>query len=86
MAPNGTEPDERPTAAVLRFGGGLAVLVCGEGDAAEETALAASPDFLARLEQARRDLDAGRGLSADEVGRYFDAHPPRRSGPRAAGA
>jgi predicted HicB family RNase H-like nuclease len=79
-------PDQRPRDSVLRFGGGLEVPVHGEGDAAEEAALAASPDFLARLEKARRDLDEGKGLSADEVDRYFDDHPPRRSGPRAAGA
>ena len=70
----------------LRFGGGLEVPVKGEGDAAEEAALARHPDFLGRLEQARRDLDEGKGLSADEVDRYFGEHPPRRSGPRATGA
>lgn len=88
MAEQREQPDHsaRPPDSVLRFGGGLEVPVRGEGDEAEEAALAAHPGFLARLEQARRDLDAGQGLSADEVDRYFEAHPPRRSGPRAVGA
>lgn len=70
----------------LRFGGGLAVPVHGKGDDAEDAALAEHPGFLARLEKARQDLDEGHGLSADEVQRYFEEHPPRRSGPRPTGA
>ncbi|MBI3973906.1 MAG: toxin-antitoxin system HicB family antitoxin [Chloroflexi bacterium] len=81
-----TEQTKRQPNYVLRFGGGLEVPVYGEGDEAEDAALGADADFLNRLERARRDLDEGKGLSADEVDRYFEEHPPRRGGPKPKGA
>jgi hypothetical protein len=66
-----TERTEREQSHVLQFGGGLAVPV-PEDEAAEDEALLAHPGFQARLARARANKRAGRGVSADEVDRYFE--------------
>lgn len=52
---------------------------------AEDEAVLAHPEFQARLERARANKRAGRGIPDEELDSYFAEHPPRRSGPQPRG-